>query len=454
MRVIGFTRRMHVERINNVCENLFGNVDIRLVSDERLIFTNVEWWGEYFYTDYNQFNTLDIDLSNIDYEDIIRRCRFLRVKNPVEAYDLAYRALLAWCTILKKNKPDFVLNLPVDSFVTHTLYIASDILEVPSFTVQYSQFPGRVRFTRYGEPISDYTQSSRDEFDSFIEGMKKGFKPEYLSGVTKNYRALGFQRVAIDFFKRPAYFLYRVLSGDRDTFSFSGWKYQLRLMMSTPSRLLAIMRAERGVDFDRIPAGGAFFPLQFYPESTNDYWINDKSVIDHHFVTLELVDSLRKDMPIYIKEHPACYSKRNSQFINLLKKKENVFFVPTSINVGSVIEKSEVVIGYASTTLMESIIRNKKVIFLGESYFGSGGYPIVTDPLNVKDALNRLQEINPEKNSKDFVEGLYQFFSSCYQGNIGGYVPIGEKAKLRHEFGFSEEAKTFVKNYILNYGDR
>lgn len=447
MKVLVLTRRFVYKYNSKIAKSLFDDgTEFVFISDERLPYVGVKWWGKYFYHFKYSDDLLDEFYSkNIDFDDVIQRCRQLRALPKFKAYDYIRRAILSWRQILLDIKPDFVLSLPIDSYIIHSLYIVCDRLKIPSVDVQYTQFPNRIRFTRFGELLSNYDEGDTGEFKSFLNNLERPFRPNYISNVKKNFLLLGVRRLIIDSLKRYVYASYRWLTQDSDSFSFSGWVYQKLLMISTPARLRAIRSTDQHAVNISECENYIFLPLQFYPESVNDYWIKNRALIDHHEVTLRVISDISKKYKVIVKEHPTCYGKRDEYFINRLKAMKNVSFCRTDESIYGVINKSLAVVGYASTTLMQSIILKKPVLFLGESYYGTGGYPVVKKFSEIMFDLDKSIGMDVSIAREKFIQELRLYYDSTYFGKIGDFTPIGESSQLENNFYFSEPARKFIK---------
>ncbi|KTC81430.1 hypothetical protein [Legionella brunensis] len=430
-KILAFARRRHFKRIISLASQLFGqDAEIQLISDERLGGNKVDWWGDVFYQELKSSSRNTN--SYLPMEDIIQRCRFLRTLPFKTASHLAVIAYRTWEIILEKNDYDIVLLLPIDSFVLDTLQRVAKEKGIPAFSPINTLFSKRVRFTVRGELLGQLKMTSvlEESYNNSLNQLTKiDFRPDFLMGVDKQVKQTAIRRMIIDAIKRPVFFSYRHLFRDPLSFSFAPWPVQRTKMVSSFSRAQEIIKVEKNA-LKELPREFILLPLQFYPEATNDYWISELEMCNHHAVTLSLAKDLSKFMPVVIKEHPACIGRRNENILRTLSKIPNVYFAPTMSSITSLLEKTKLVVGYASSTAIQATLLNIPLLYCGSPYYNASHKNVLmrltTAEEHIYIAQNAIKS-NTETQRLQQLESLKKLFISSGEGSLGAYAPMGEK---------------------------
>ena len=456
--ILLFSRRFHFTNRLNFAKVIFPGKNIDLWSDERWVDfgKNATWWGAYFYEALKEIkkSTHVNILSALEVHDIIVRCRFLRELPFEKANELAQAAFLAWSRIIEHKKYDFVFHQPIDSFVLDTLDRAAKMQKIPAMHTVGTMLSGRLRFTSRGELSGNIVlpedAEEYEKIESSIINVK--YRPDWLIGTDKTPLRTILSRTFIDMPKAPAFAMYRMLASDPDSFSFAPFKYYKARMHGTPARFFASKGMEKR-SFVHPPEEFAFFPLQFYPESSTDYWVPEAAVIDHHKNVLAIARALGKNMPILIKEHPAALGKRSEKFIQELLKIPNVMIAPTLYPAGELVMKSKLVIGHGSSTMFQAMVMRRPVLFLGSPFYGSGKRKVLTkidDENHIRDIAT--EAINLGDTSKEEAYDLIKtIFSTTAPGRAGYYSPIGEKSSARlSNIEFSDRLRLLFEDAISN----
>ncbi|NER93883.1 MAG: hypothetical protein F6J86_08590 [Symploca sp. SIO1B1] len=434
-RIMVFGRRFHFQRVSTVATLLFPNSEIEVWSDENLGGSSVQWWGKWFYNSLDnleseQHQNLISELSESAIEEIIQRCRYLRVCSKHQARQLAIAGYIAWSQILQEFHYSILLLLPIDSFVLDTLQRAAESLNIPAIYPINTLFPGYIRFTTRGELLGHLPNIEQKALDSVVEKLQKvDFKPDYLMGVNTPVLETILRRTLIDLLKPPAYWMYRNLRNDQFSFSFCPWRVLRQTMVATPKRMKASITLEKKSQ-NKFPSDFALIPLQFYPENANDYCIPELEMCNHHKVVLEITKVISEDMPVVIKEHPAGIGRRCERFINDLLKIKNVYIAPMLYPIGALINQSSMVIGYGSSSMLQALVLEKPVLFAGTPFYSSAQRPVlktIQDQAQIRKAVSTALEMGAAP--YDTVHKLIKnYFHSTAPANIlGSYAPLGER---------------------------
>lgn len=434
-KILVFGRRRHFDRVYDVANGLYGDCIIDLWSDENHGRVNVHWFGNYFYKEYADSILYPFVPEKSEIYDIIQRCRFLRYKDKDIAVRCVLSALSSWIKIIENNSYDEILSLPVDSFIIDTLIRSAQFCGIKILFPVTTPFKGRIRFSCRGE-LRGIT-GTKDQFSEEIEKSildigQQNYRAEVLMGVNTKSSMTIFRRYLIDSLKTPAFAFYRLLKNDPMSFSFPPRKYLLHRMFGTSSRALRAITCEK-ISTINIPDGHIFIPLQFYPESTTDYWVPELSMCDHHDVVMKIVDSINGKYPIVIKEHPAAIGRRDSRFLDYLIEK-NVTFAPLLLPTGLIMQNAALVIGAGTTTMLQAMLNKIPVLFTGTPFYGASGRNILKTINDSNEIINQIEDSIGRK----YVNGqselsLINYFLSSSPGRLGSYKIFGERS-ISQEF--------------------
>ncbi|MCC5792241.1 MAG: hypothetical protein JJT82_06505 [Legionellaceae bacterium] len=452
-KVLAFGRRRHFNRVRQVVTELFSEgTDIQLISDERLGGANVRWWGDIFYKEWRN-RTCIPDTCTVPLTEIVSRCRYLRTLPTKLGYDVAYTAYRSWELFLDTHEFDLIFLLPIDSFVLDTLQRVAKRKKIPAFSPIGTVFSNRFRFTVRGELLGTITENKEiiDGFNSAVDLLSStNFRPDFLMGVNNTISVTALRRMIIDSLKPPFYFMYRYIFQDPLSFSFSKRSAQMARMMSSFSRMREILSIEKNA-LQKLPEQYVLLPLQFYPEATNDYWIAELEMCNHHKVTLNLARDFSKFMPVVIKEHPASIGRRNHEFLRMLSQISNVYFVPAMTPMGYLVEKASLVVGYASTTLLQATLLNIPVLYCGTPYYGNDKMSVLSQLLTTDEHIDLAKSAIASKGSReDAINILRSLFLSSGYGSLGSFAPMGEKLLAkRKDLLITSEVRQLLQQAVV-----
>lgn len=443
--ILIFSRRRHFEQRNSFIKKIFPNSILINCSDEKKIFQssiNHIFWKYNWSGNFNYNN-------EVDYNNIIIRCRLLRELNYNKSFILINKALSIWEELLINRKINIVYAPPIDSYTLHCLYIVCKKNNIKFFSLVSSFIDNRVRITNFGELKYNKSISfTDDEVKNFIQNTRKEtIKPKWLIGNNEFVYKLILKRFLIDTLKPFLFFLYRLFFNDYDTFSFPKFKYYRKRMISTAKRMfISFIIEKKSISPNDVKSNYIFIPLQFYPEVTSDYWNSDINMINHHKIILTLVNSL-SNYKIIVKEHPASIGRRSYNFLKSLSIKENVYFAELNSSINEWLINSILVIGNASTTTVNAIILNKPVLFISKPYFQIYN-SLYLESLD-SEYLNQmvLKSFNNTYNEEQLFKFVSQFYLNSAIGSLGNYKPIGENNNT-NEINVSEDLKKYIYNYL------
>jgi hypothetical protein len=431
-RVLVFGRRFIGQSFLRFASQLLPGAQLEPISDERGL-QQFRWWKHCLLCRGSQSDSSP--LSQVELSEVILRCRMLRALPRERAERLAQQAAARWQYILTSQHVDLVLSLPVDSFVIDTLLRSAARHRVPALTVAGTPFPGRVRFTRYGELLgcSPCQADDESECSKYMQRVTEGdARPAWLIGTDAPAAQVAGRRAVIDLVKWPAFWAYRQVFSDPDSYSFAPRWLQRRRMLATVSRARAALKIEKCATS---PNGDfAYLPLQFYPETTSDYWIREPSLHDFHLVVMQLAPMIARQIPLVLKEHPAALGRRPRAFLSALRGIPGVTFAPAGADSQALSRASRVVIGNPSTSTFQSQLMGIPTVFFGNPYFGVTSVGRVLGELSAATAASLVESAclcrRPAPNPES-LENCLRFWRSTGPGSLGRYKPLGESTALR-----------------------
>jgi hypothetical protein len=148
-----------------------------------------------------------------------------------------------------------------------------------------------------------------------------------------------------------------------------------------------------------------YFPMQVQPEASTiphayDFRDTLKTII-------ELSRCLIDDEVLLVKEHPAYINNnrlpkynindyRNKDIYKMISDIDNVYFINPLVSSKLILEKSDVLICYPGSTILEAVKMNKKVLLLGRHIYSS--FPGV---LMISESLDKtISHLRTNKNNK------------------------------------------------------
>ena len=275
---------------------------------------------ELFYKNLKADRPFDI-LSSEEREDVLARCRLLRniPRNEAESLVNAMgRTLEAW---LERVHPEVILSHMVDEYVLHLLSILGRKRGIPFVGYAGSFFPERIQITQQASgQLFNVRKPDADEIHETLEILlKPNFRQDYSQKLTYNRRQHLFMM---------ARYRFKLF-----WFKLKGW---LEQDSKNVHYLITPYVVERR-QFDALPSATYFdsnwskkiasvtkpliyLPLAYFPESTIDYWIKDRRILDYEAMTLRMANVLSEKFTVVVKEHPHMLGCRSVSFYAELKR--------------------------------------------------------------------------------------------------------------------------------------
>ena len=157
-----------------------------------------------------------------------------------------------------------------------------------------------------------------------------------------------------------------------------------------------------------IPSEYILFPLQFHPEASTSvlaFYCDDELNL-----LRKICLSFQKNMTIVVKEHPAAFGFRSSEFYKELQKYQNLELVHPSFDIFELILKSKAVVSITSTVAYQAALLGKRVFLLGDTYFEE-----LPNIRKVSDTASIDLEDNLISSDKETLECLNRLMSRTHR---------------------------------------
>jgi hypothetical protein len=370
--------------------------------------------------------------SHYHFDEVINRCRYLRNINLETAKKLVISTQLAIQEVIEKFRPDCYIGLPIDNYILHLMHLECSIQGIKNISPVQSFLPNRTRITSLGEWVR-CREVDAEEVDKYYEILtKKSFKPTWLKSH-RSFASLGklyikerLKKIYFEFQKikkgDPYSFHYNTIYPAKGVISIDGIsnvfaykKYQARSMTE---KLLSNSEVNRKL---------IYLPLQFSPETTIDYYINDLRFGRYEELVCKVLSSIPNDVTLIVKEHPDLYGFRNPKFYDKILENKNVHLAGVDYPTSEILHRVDaVIVTGGGSTGAEAIIRGIRTISLGGCFYSGPESMSITNfdcieewtkvftmpqptVVDRKSVLKRILE--------NTVEGPYDFVRSSKEHN-------------------------------------
>ncbi len=380
--------------------------------------------------------------SEEDELDVIARCRYLRNLPRVQALKM----LRAMASVLEEEievyNPRVVLAQMVDEYITHLLSKISELRGIVYVGYIYSYFPDYVQIVLHsnGRPLKVREPAESEVAHTWEKVSPQNFRQNYKQ--KNSYSKIQHLKLMLRY--RVKQLVFRLLSWrDRDHLNL----HYRCLPYVVERRRWQDLPAER--DFDknwrqRIEEPQStkncpvvYIPLAYFPESSTDYWVSDKSILNYETKTLEILSVLGKNFVVVIKEHMHMLGGRDIAFYHAIKSLPNVISVPPSVNSNDVLAISDAVVLGGGSVGIEAFVRGKPILtFCTTScwYAASGARALnLSDIASWETAITErilAHEVPSEADKRNFLKKCLE--STLRLKKSGKLWPICDPDDLRN----------------------
>lgn len=305
-------------------------------------------------------------------DDVIMRCRFLRVLDR----QLALRLIGAmWQTIeelLDRERPDVFLGFVVDRFILDLFERALGRRGIPYLGITVAIPPDQVMWMAKGEHIQIREPDTAEIQAAIAAVANDDFVPSYVGKAN-----FGRRKFAELYVWRTARFLaFEVIMRARRMpydmrYLSARWAacgYRVRLRdWKVKSFLSPDWRQElEAVPFEK----RVFVALSVNPEAAIEYWVEDHGLIDYQTTLERLAERLgAAGYQLFVKDHPSQFGFRQVELLERLAKFSNVTFVPYEVSAHELIRECKATFAWTGTVGFQAALAGRCAVVVGSAYY-------------------------------------------------------------------------------------
>jgi len=328
-------------------------------------------------------------------EDVIARCRLLRVLER----DVAMRMIGAmWRTIqevLDRERPDLFLSFVVDRYILDLFERALARRGVRYVGVAIGVLPETCMFMARGEylPVREPLETEVD--DAVAALAQPQFVPTYAAGrrfglarflslyARFTVRWLLFEVMA---FVRRLPYDYRYLTARSPA---SGFRVRLR-----DWSVMRFFRRDWKDALDATPVGlRVFAALSVNPEAAIEYWLRNPAMVDYQAVLERATNALgAAGFRVFVKDHPNQFGFRQVELFSELARNPAVTFVPYDVPGQWLIDQCHATFTWTGTVGLQAAMAGRcAVVDASAYYFVDGLFVGVEDPRDLDELPTKLR---------------------------------------------------------------
>jgi len=431
MKLLVYTRPRIRDFYHAFGQELVGSENCTFMSDHKgLEKVSIM---DHFYDAFNKEVSAKKDnphLSFEDYHSIHKRCRYLRQLNEEEATKCINAMWLAADRIINENNPDVIFGQVMDSYVT-------DIFDRVGrqYNKEYTGFlnnmiNGYSRLTSRGELRKYRTVTDEEVLSAWSSLREKTYMPRMQRDFMWNISpfSMFFTKYLKERLKVAYYAVAKVIKNDPNNFYYNTVASQSCMSCQGLSYITPGKYADKAWQ-DKVSSAKnrgskiIYFPLQFYPECSIDYWGTALEMTDFYTVTERLLDAASEQSMIMVKEHPSSMGLRNPAFYEMISKKKNVVLVPFTVFSNDVFDYSDVVITWTGSVGFEAAVRGIPLITFGHGYYDKDQSFYRINSLIELDSLTQIVEnVLADKKYRFDESGQQSLVQNMLMGLMPGYV--------------------------------
>ncbi len=372
MSVLCYIRPWNERYFRYVCDRVFGTGITCYISDFKGLGSPEIARRFYAFHNAPKSRPWPAFLTSAIRDDIVARCRLLRVLPRAETD--RFLAAMTWALdgVIEEVNPRVVVSITVDSYVLDLLKVCAERRGIPFLGLVTLFINGYCLVSGRGEYLP-FRQPSEAECESVLDLLlSEEYRPVYLENYASS-SALLLKRWLREKIKKVYFSLLPTLRGDPLNYhyrvSHAAARERSRLSCLHPGRFYETDWQER---LQEMKDDWAYLPMQYHPECNTDYWSRPNDFRDYESSTLQVVQSLSRRVPIVAKEHPNMLGFRPPSFYKALRSMKNVLLVPPAVPSISLIECCSAVLIWSGSAGIEAAIRGKTVVTFGGPYYAIG----------------------------------------------------------------------------------
>ena len=369
-------------------------------------------------------------------DEIVRRCRFLRLHARDRALELVGAMWLTLNELVDQVAPHVVLSLNVD-------YYGMDLLErilrrrgIPLVSLMASPFAGATLVCSRGEH-----NHVRDPDEADVDRALAAVRDPAFAPWLPHGHDYGLRR----FLSRYAYYTARsvafaaIARWNRDPLNFHYWLTRPGLGFRVRFR---DQQAMRYVDhdwrraLDAVPVARRFFmALSVNPESTLDYWANDTALLDYGDVTERVATAFTgAGYRVFVKDHPNMFGFRDFDLLRRLSGLDGVTVVPYDVPVPTLVNATRCTLGFGGTVGIQAAVATRPAIVTDTYYYLPDHFVRLGHVDEIASLPERSERFEPrgERESRELIRHVLQ---TTVRGDLyksfGGLRRTGSDADIQ-----------------------
>jgi len=441
VRVLVYTRRRVRAFYHRLAEETFKVSQIIYFSDDKYCEEN------YIMAGFSKKVSKEIEkhyLTDEDYINIKVRCRFLRSKSEEASRRMINTMWQTLDELIDRTQADIGFGLVIDSYV---LDIYQRVLKSKGKNY-YSVVPTAInncsRITNRGEMIR-IREITDQEVDATLKMItQKSYKPWYVKDGAAHIKKNLFPYYMKDNLKLLVFSVFRIIENNRYGFYYGSHFLNEPMMIcnkiSNCNPFIYFYYSWESRLKNSADKKLVYFPLQFYPECSTDYWNEEIYFTNYYRILFDQVKQLQgSELLLLIKEHPIALGYRDTDVYKTLLQHENVLLVPHDVPSTQLIELSDCVITGGTSTAIESYVKGKLVLTNGRIVYDDGTiFETITEEIMEKKALKEFVLNKIEKHESNDPKKLIKYLLECaIPFNFNPLVDPVEKDKELKEMGMS-----------------
>ena len=302
-------------------------------------------------------------------EEIVLRCRGLRQSSYTFARKLVYRAFLYFDAFYRSNpRLKLIVCGAIDNFVMDVMYQLGCYYGIKFIGVTDSFMSPEYKLVTVRGESSCLCNPTEEQVQKLYERIRNASLSPSIPRRRKAVLRACYDMASYVYRVAVRYFIYYRIQGKL------AYEYIYAPILkgfSSFDQLLAIrfLKPARKVKL-KPECKYAYLPLHFFPEATTDYWINNLYHADYTTSLLNTIRYLRSEgFEILVKEHPAFYLSRTSEFYSMLVH-EGCQILSPFISTVDVFSMIDLVVVWNGSTGIEAIVHSKPVVRVTNSYYG------------------------------------------------------------------------------------
>ncbi len=356
--------------------------------------------------------------------DIVARCRLLRILDPV----LAMKMVNAMCRtleeLLEREGPALILSFCIDYYAVDILERLGAVRGLPFVGLSAAPVSGRALVSVRGEHTFVREPSDEEVEEALAMIVDASFAP-YLPERPR-YDKGRFVRELVRSRAREAAFAL-IARKNHDPLNYHYWLPKPNMGYRVRARDWGVQRFVRhdwrmqleATPFER----RVFVPLPVQPESTIDYWVKSRDLLDYDAVLEQLLPILSDaGYVLFLKDHPNMFAIRSVDLIERLASIDNVVLVPYEVTAPELITKCKGLLTSGGTAGVQAALAEKSAVILDSYYYMPGPFIRLGSAANFINVAGELASFVPstvdDEGKRELVRHILR---TCFFGDAASW---------------------------------